>query len=175
MKSYFNRGLHSWCSKLFRLRYSWTLCFVFSAGIVILFRLHYGRQQELIELINDAVVAHDDLTDIPAVTFPSTATTTSSTTTQTTTSTSTTAPATTEQTSSFKSSCSAAADRRGPHQNVIGYSIYGGNFSEPKFYRKYLKPFTDTLRTIPIRYPGIAYFLLYKKLLFPLAKVIIFH
>jgi hypothetical protein len=112
--------------------------------------MHYGRKQQLIELIKDAFVAHDDLTE-----FPSTAITTSSTTTQTTTSTTTTAPATTEQTlSTFKSSCSAAADRRGPHQNVIGYSIYGGNFSEPYFYRKYLKPFTDTLRTIPIRYPG---------------------
>jgi hypothetical protein len=116
--------------------------------------MHYGRQQQLIELIKDFVVANDNLTE-----FPSTATTTSSTTTQTTTSTTTTSPTTTTEqpSTTFKSSCSAAADRRGPHQNVIGYSIYGKNFSEPKFYRKYLKPFTDTLKTIPIRYPGIFY------------------
>jgi hypothetical protein len=55
---------------------------------------------------------------------------------------------------SFKSTCSAAADRRGPHQNVIGYSIYGSNFSEPEFYNLYLKSFTETLRTIPTKYPS---------------------
>jgi|688.fasta_scaffold78935_1 hypothetical protein len=55
---------------------------------------------------------------------------------------------------SFKSTCSAAADRRGPHQNVIGYSIYGSNFSEPEFYNLYLKSFTETLRTIPKKYPS---------------------
>jgi hypothetical protein len=106
------------------------------------------RTSTTINRVNeDAFVAHDiNLTESTSPTFPSTATTTTPTTTSTTT--------TTEQTSTFKSSCSAAADRRGPHQNVIGYSIYGSNFSEPKFYRKYLKPFTDTLRTIPIRYPG---------------------
>jgi hypothetical protein len=109
----------------------------------------YGHKQQSIELIKDAVVAHDNLTEFPSAAFPSAATTTTPTTTSPTTT-------TTEQTSStFKSTCSAAADRRGPHQNVIGYSIYGKNFSEPKFYRKYLKPFTDTLKTIPVRYPGI--------------------
>ncbi len=52
-----------------------------------------------------------------------------------------------------RSTCSLAADRRGAHQKVIGYSIYG-DFSNDHVYRKYLKPFTDTLRSIPIRYPG---------------------
>ncbi|XP_046640966.1 uncharacterized protein LOC124326279 isoform X2 [Daphnia pulicaria] len=55
---------------------------------------------------------------------------------------------------SFKSTCGAAADRRGPHQKVIGYSMYGSNFSDPKFYNKYLKWFGETLRTIPMKYPG---------------------
>ena len=149
MKSHFNRGFHSWCSKLFRLRCSWILCLAFSAGFVFLFRMHlYGHEKQSIELFKDAVVAHNNLTEFPSATIPSAATTTTPATTSPTT--------TTEQPSStFKSTCSAAADRRGPHQNVIGYSIYGKNFSEPKFYRKYLKPFTDTLKTIPVRYPGI--------------------
>ncbi len=56
---------------------------------------------------------------------------------------------------SFKSSCSPAADGRGPHQKVIGYSIYGKNLSDPKFYSLYLKSFTATLREIPAKYPGI--------------------
>jgi hypothetical protein len=50
----------------------------------------------------------------------------------------------------FKSTCSAAADERGPHQNVIAYSMYGSNFSEPKFFDLYLKTFTETLRTIEL-------------------------
>jgi hypothetical protein len=54
----------------------------------------------------------------------------------------------------FKSTCSAAADGRGPHQNVIAYSMFGSNFSEPKFYDLYLKTFSETLRTIPAKYPG---------------------
>jgi hypothetical protein len=68
-----------------------------------------------------------------------------------------TSPTTTTEDSStlsFKSTCSAAADRRGPHQNVIGYSMYGSNFSDPTFYNSYLKWFGETLRTIPIKYPG---------------------
>ncbi len=148
MTSHLNRGcFQSFFPKLFRLRHSWTLYLVISAGVVVLFRLYSGRQQ-LIESIKDAVMV--DHTE--SVTFnTTTATTTTTSTTTTTTSSSTTTLSTK---STFKSTCSSAADGRGPHQNVIGYSIYGGNFSEPKFYRKYLKPFTDTLRTIPIRYPG---------------------
>ncbi|XP_046632183.1 uncharacterized protein LOC124311857 [Daphnia pulicaria] len=53
----------------------------------------------------------------------------------------------------FKSTCSMAADHRGFHQNVIGYSIYG-DFSDSNFYGQYLSVFSETLRTIPIRYPG---------------------
>jgi hypothetical protein len=60
-----------------------------------------------------------------------------------------------QSSSFFNSTCSAAADGRGPHQNVIGYSIYGGNFSESTFFDLYLKSFRDTLRTVPIKYPGI--------------------
>lgn len=149
MTSHLNRGcFQSFFPKLFRLRHSWTLYLVISAGMVVLFRLYSGHQQ-LIESIKDAVMV--DHTE--SVTFTTTTATTTSTTTTT------TSPTTTTSTeSTFKSTCSSAADGRGPHQNVIGYSIYGGNFSEPKFYRKYLKPFTDTLRTIPIRYPGISNF-----------------
>ena len=55
--------------------------------------------------------------------------------------------------SSSSSYCSLTADLRGAHQKVIGYSIYG-DFSRDYVYRKYLKPFTETLRSIPIRYPG---------------------
>jgi hypothetical protein len=115
-------------------------------------RMHYGHQQ-LIELIESAVSFNDKDPEFPVQFITTTSTTTTSTiTTKNTPSTTTTR----EQTSStFKSTCSAAADLRGPHQNVIGYSIYGKNFSQPKFFRKYLKPFTDTLKTIPIRYPGI--------------------
>ena len=154
MKSHLNRGFHSWCSKLLRLRYSWALYLVIAVGLVVIVRMHYGHQQ-LIELIEGAVNIDDEHPEFP-VQFTTTTSTTTSTTSTTTTTTTTSTTTTTEQTSStFKSTCSEAADRRGPHQNVIGYSIYGGNFSEPKFYRKYLKPFTDTLRTIPIRYPGI--------------------
>jgi hypothetical protein len=29
-----------------------------------------------------------------------------------------------------------------------------GNFSDPTFYNSYLKWFGETLRTIPIKYPG---------------------
>jgi hypothetical protein len=147
MTSHLNRGcFQSFFPKLFRLRPSWTLYLVVSAGVVIIFRLYSGHQQ-LNESIKDAII--DDHTEF-RVTFSTIITTTTTATT-----TATGGTTITEQTTTFKSTCSSAADGRGPHQNVIGYSIYGGNFSEPKFYRKYLKPFTDTLRTIPIRYPGI--------------------
>ncbi len=152
MTSPFNRGFHSLCSKVFRLRYSRTLYLAIAAGLVVIVRMHYGHQQ-LIELIKSEVSFDDEDPEFPVQFTTTTSTTTTSTTTTKSTPSTTT---TTEQTSStFKSTCSAAADRRGPHQNVIGYSIYGKNFSEPKFFHKYLKPFTDILKTIPIRYPGI--------------------
>jgi hypothetical protein len=144
MTSHLNRDcFQSLFPKWFRLRHSWTLYLVVSAGVVIIFRLYSGHQQ-LNESIKDAII--DDHTKF-RVTFTTIITTITTATTG--------ATGDTEQTSKFPSTCSSAADGRGPHQNVIGYSLYGGNFSEPKFYRKYLKPFTDTLRTIPIRYPGI--------------------
>jgi hypothetical protein len=54
---------------------------------------------------------------------------------------------------SFNSTCSLAADGRGSNQKVIGYSIYG-NLSQPHVFRQYLKPFIETLKEIPNRYPG---------------------
>ena len=124
-------------SKLLRLRYRWALIYLFiSASLVILFCVHRGHQEQLIEYRAKFLFVVADET---SPTIMSTAVA---------------ATADVERTSTFKSTCSAAADRRGPHQNVISYSIYGDNFYEPNFYRKYLKPFTETLRTIPIRYPG---------------------
>lgn len=58
-----------------------------------------------------------------------------------------------EESDVFNSTCSRAADRRGPHQKVISYSIYG-DFSQPDIVRKYLKPFRETIKTIPVIYPG---------------------
>lgn len=52
-----------------------------------------------------------------------------------------------------QSTCSHAADLRGPHQRIIGYSIYG-DLSQTDVVRKYLIPFKQTLRIIPVKYPG---------------------
>jgi hypothetical protein len=54
---------------------------------------------------------------------------------------------------SFNSVCSPDADRRGAHQKVISYSLYG-NYSKPGFAGKYLKFFRQTLSKIPVAYPG---------------------
>ncbi|XP_046640878.1 uncharacterized protein LOC124326211 [Daphnia pulicaria] len=62
------------------------------------------------------------------------------------------APATL-QPPSFKSSCSLAADLRGPHQKVIGYSIYG-DFSQTATADRYLTPLAETLKDIALAYPG---------------------
>jgi hypothetical protein len=53
----------------------------------------------------------------------------------------------------FQSTCSLAADRRGPHQKIISYSLYG-NFLREDHIRKYIVPFGDTLKSIPLIYPG---------------------
>ncbi|XP_032798069.1 uncharacterized protein LOC116934719 isoform X2 [Daphnia magna] len=53
----------------------------------------------------------------------------------------------------FDSTCSRAADQRGPHQKIISYSIYG-NFCRAEIAKKYLKPFIQTLTRIPSVYPG---------------------
>lgn len=114
---------------MLQLRYRWTLIYLFiSASLVILFCVRRGHQEQLIEYRAKFLLFVADETSPTVI-----------------------STADVKQTSTFKSTCSAAADRRGPHQNVISYSIYGDNFYEPNFYRKYLKPFTETLRTIPIR------------------------
>lgn len=51
------------------------------------------------------------------------------------------------------STCSLTADRRGPHQKVIAYSIYG-DFSQKEVVNRYLKPLRETIKTIPSIYPG---------------------
>lgn len=51
------------------------------------------------------------------------------------------------------STCNKRADRRGPHQRVISYSIYG-NFSDSQFFNRYLKTLSETVNQIPTIYPG---------------------
>ncbi|KAK4005953.1 hypothetical protein OUZ56_011079 [Daphnia magna] len=51
------------------------------------------------------------------------------------------------------STCSLTADRRGLHQKVIAYSIYG-DFSQKEVVNRYLKPLRETIKTIPSIYPG---------------------
>ncbi|KAK4007232.1 hypothetical protein OUZ56_012392 [Daphnia magna] len=53
----------------------------------------------------------------------------------------------------YQSTCSHAADIRGPHQRIIGYSIYG-DLSQTDIVQKYLIPFKETLKIIPVKYPG---------------------
>nr|CAH0110641.1 unnamed protein product [Daphnia galeata] len=54
----------------------------------------------------------------------------------------------------FNSTCSSrAAHHRGPRQKVIAYSIYG-DFSRTEIVGKYLEPFRETIKDIPIIYPG---------------------
>ena len=54
---------------------------------------------------------------------------------------------------SMISVCSAKADRRGYHQDVVSYSIYG-DFSRKKISEQYLEPFLETVQLIPRVYPG---------------------
>ena len=49
--------------------------------------------------------------------------------------------------SNIVSYCSEKADLRGPHQNVIAYSLYG-NFSDPKVIERYVEPFKLILSNI---------------------------
>ncbi|XP_032783041.2 uncharacterized protein LOC116920961 [Daphnia magna] len=53
----------------------------------------------------------------------------------------------------FKSVCSRHADRRGAHQQIIAYSIFG-NFSAPGFANQYLRFLRETLNSVPLAYPG---------------------
>jgi len=58
------------------------------------------------------------------------------------------------QSSKFISMCSCDADRRGRHQNVIAYSLYG-NFSNPRHFSRYVDPIKAILSNISESYPGI--------------------
>ncbi len=50
--------------------------------------------------------------------------------------------------------CSGKADRRGPNQDVISYSLYG-NFSDPRHYNRYAGAISYILSNISQVYPGI--------------------
>ena len=52
--------------------------------------------------------------------------------------------------------CSKEADNRGPHQNVISYSLYG-NFSDPKHFVRYTGAIKYILSNITQVYPGDCY------------------
>ena len=58
------------------------------------------------------------------------------------------------QQSKFISMCSCQADRRGFHQKVIAYSLYG-NFSNPSHFSRYVDPIKAILSNISESYPGI--------------------
>ena len=49
--------------------------------------------------------------------------------------------------------CSAEADKFGPNQNVISYSLYG-DFSNPRHYARYAEPIKFILPNISQVYPG---------------------
>jgi hypothetical protein len=55
---------------------------------------------------------------------------------------------------SYNSTCSSSADKRGPHQRVIAYSLYG-DLSREDVFHKYLSPLKRTISLIPLIYPGI--------------------
>ena len=53
----------------------------------------------------------------------------------------------------FASMCSSKSDKRGLHQNVIAFSVYG-NFSQPNQYARYVEPIKNTIENISRLYPG---------------------
>jgi len=53
----------------------------------------------------------------------------------------------------FVSMCSCSADRRGLHQNVIAFSLYG-NFSDANHFTRYVDPIRILLANISQVYPG---------------------
>jgi hypothetical protein len=53
----------------------------------------------------------------------------------------------------FVSMCSCKADRRGLHQNVIAFSLYG-NFSDANHFTRYVDPIRILLANISQVYPG---------------------
>lgn len=61
----------------------------------------------------------------------------------------------TEAADPVMSYCSRKADRRGPKQNVISYSLYG-NFSDPSHYNRYAAPLINyILSNVTQVYPGM--------------------
>ena len=54
----------------------------------------------------------------------------------------------------MSSYCSLEADRSGPHQNVIAFSLYG-DFSIPSHYSRYAEPIKFILSNISQFYPGL--------------------
>lgn len=54
----------------------------------------------------------------------------------------------------FVSMCSSKADRRGLHQNVIAFSLYG-NFSNRNHFIRYVDPIKNLIANISQVYPGI--------------------
>ena len=44
-------------------------------------------------------------------------------------------------------------DKRGFHQKVVSYSLYG-NFSDPNKYERYVKPMIDVINQVQASYPG---------------------
>ena len=59
----------------------------------------------------------------------------------------------TSQFESFKTTCSHDADRRGPHQQLFSFSLYG-NLLEEDVSRRYLKPLKETIEHIYNSFPG---------------------
>ncbi|XP_032791049.2 uncharacterized protein LOC116928079 [Daphnia magna] len=53
----------------------------------------------------------------------------------------------------FNSTCNHRADKRGHHQQVIGYSMYG-DLAQINLARRYLKPLAETTQKIPQIFPG---------------------
>lgn len=50
--------------------------------------------------------------------------------------------------------CSKWADKRGPYQKIVSFSIYG-SFSNPNVVNRYLKPLRETVDQISVIYPGM--------------------
>jgi hypothetical protein len=53
----------------------------------------------------------------------------------------------------FNSTCSSAADARGPKQRVVAFSLYG-NFSRQDIYNKYILPLKEIIDLVAKIYPG---------------------
>jgi hypothetical protein len=160
--------------RCFRLNHTLTQYLVILGCLIFFYCLYSGGYHRLVSaglLVksassgNDAdnrstISVHPATSDDPDVEQPgidrriSTTTITSTTTTRAATTTANHRLVSTTIKRSYNSTCSLAADGRGPHQNVISYSMYGKNFSDPNFFDLYLKSFTEILASIPARYPG---------------------